>query len=262
MMAADFFISFSCEWLKRKRSLSSVLIVIGALFTPAIVFASRLFHRQQLLKLSAAAGFWESLWASSWESMAVFFLPMAAILITALVTQIEFRNNSWKQVLTLPLHPLTIFSSKLAVIVLLVLEFLVLFDLGIYVSGVGPCLLLPGVPLPQSRLPATTFAAGTLRYFLACLPIVAVQYLLSLRFKNFLVSVGVGFMAWVAALAALSSRWVFLIPHSLTILVYLEHDARKRSVPPALDPLWVSGIYAVAFTVIAYWLFLSRRQKG
>ena len=98
MMAGTLIYSFQSEWLKQRRSLGSWLVVVGALFTPVIVIVSRLIHHDKLPEVYAASNFWTSLWKNSWESMAVFFLPMAAILMTSLITQIEYRNNAWKQV--------------------------------------------------------------------------------------------------------------------------------------------------------------------
>jgi hypothetical protein len=75
----------------------------SAFFTPAIVTVARLVRCTQLPAAYGAESFWISPWTSSWESMAIFFPPMAAILATRLTTQIEFRNNAWRQVHVLPL---------------------------------------------------------------------------------------------------------------------------------------------------------------
>ncbi|MFY0533448.1 ABC transporter permease [Nannocystis pusilla] len=101
-MNSRFVDAFRCEWLKKRRSLGAWLVVVGAFFTPGIVTLARLIRREHLPTLYAAPEFWTSLWRSSWESMAVFFVPMAAILTTSLVVQIEVRNNAWKQVHALP----------------------------------------------------------------------------------------------------------------------------------------------------------------
>jgi hypothetical protein len=184
-MRSVFVDAFCCEWLKKRRSLGAWLIVIGAFFTPAIIIVVRLIRHAQLPALYAAPGFWTSLWRSSWESMAIFFVPMAAILATSLVVQIEVRNNAWKQVHALPLESITIFFAKLAVIVLMLAQFFVLFGLGIYLAALLPWLLVGGVPYPSAPLPLREFLADTAIYFIDCLPIVAAQYLVSLRFKQF-----------------------------------------------------------------------------
>ena len=144
------FRAFRSEWLKRKRSSASLLLIGGSLFTSAIIIAVRLLHWRTLPALYAGETFWRNLWTASWESMAVFFLPMTAILSTSLVTQIEYRGNAWKQVRTLPLSDATLFLAKLAVIVVMMVQFLAFFSGGIYVSAMLPALLVPGVPSQQA----------------------------------------------------------------------------------------------------------------
>jgi lantibiotic transport system permease protein len=187
---------------------------------------------------------------------------MAAILITSLVTQIEYRNNAWKQVRTLPIPALTLFFAKLALIAVLMVEFFVLFDLGVYLSAILPSVLIPGVPYPTQPLPFWPFLADTGVYMTASLPIVALQYLLSLQFKNFLVPVGVGFMTWVAALAALSSSFSWLIPYAYTMLHYLKDDAKGRAQLPTSQLQWMSLGYTLLFLAVGYILFANQKQQG
>jgi len=163
---------------------------------------------------------------------------------------------------TLPLSLATIFFSKLAVILVLMAQFFLLFDLGVYLSAVIPSLLLKNVPYPLAPLPLLSFLADTGRYMIACLPIVAVQYLLSLRFKNFLVPVGIGFMTWVGAVAALSWRFGYIIPYTYSMLTYFKDDSKGRVTVPAFSVYWLAIGYALLFTVIGYWLFVNKRQKG
>src|SRR4051812_30475363 len=147
-MSGGFARAFQSEWLKRKRSLASWLVVAGSFFTPTIVIVARLINHERLYQVYSADGFWKELWKSSWESMAIFFLPMGAVLATSLITQLEFKNNAWKQVHALPLSLTAIFFSKLAVAVVMLVQFFVLFNLGVYLSAVAPYLLVSGVPFP------------------------------------------------------------------------------------------------------------------
>ena len=253
--------AFQGEWIKQRRSLASWMIVAGSLFTPAVVTVARLLNPGALGKTYASDAFWTSHWKSSWESMAIFFLPMGAILAASLVAQIEFRNNAWKQVHALPLGIATIFFSKLAVVLVLMVEFFALFNAGIYLSGVVPGLLL-GVNVASAPLPYARFLRADLLYFVDCLPIVGAQYMISLRAANFLVPVGAGFLAWVAALAALPWKLGYVVPYSYTILHYLSGDARGKAAVPPVNIHWLALAYFVAFTLLGFVLFATRQQKG
>src|SRR3954468_24778005 len=129
-----FFHAFQSEWLKTRRSLALWMVLIGAFFTPTIIIIARLVRYTGVPALYSKEDFWDLLWRNSWESMAIFFLPLGAILSTSLIAQIEYKNNTWKQLHTLPLSYTTIFVAKLAVIVSLMAIFFVLFNIGIYLS--------------------------------------------------------------------------------------------------------------------------------
>lgn len=247
-----FFHVFHSEWLKRKRSYASALVLGGSLFTPAIVILVRLLHRKGLPALYAADAFWPALWKSCWESMAVFFLPLGAILAVSLIAQIEFKSNGWKQVHTLPVSAAAIFTAKLAVILVMMVQFLLLFNAGIYAAGMLPAALLAGVPYPKGTFLSLPLLRENALYFLDALPIVAAQYLMALRSHNFLVPIGIGFMAWVAALAAVASKAATWWPYSYTSIHYLRGG----------ESHWLAAGFFVALTIAGYVLFATRAEKG
>ncbi|MEO8116768.1 MAG: hypothetical protein ABI653_03910 [Bacteroidota bacterium] len=89
-MNNNFIHCLQSEWLKKKRSLASWIVVIGGFFTPAIIIIARLVQHNELIPIYTDAHFWELLWKNSWESMAIFLLPLGVILSTSLITQIEY----------------------------------------------------------------------------------------------------------------------------------------------------------------------------
>ncbi len=261
-MSGAFIHAFQGEWLKKKRSLASWLVVVGSFFTPAIVIVARLVNHDGLSQIYSADDFWTQHWKNLWESVAIFFLPMGAILATSLITQLEFKNNAWKQVHALPISLATIYFSKLAVVILMMAEFFVLFNIAIYLSAIVPYALVSGVPYPTTPIPYWEFLNEDLLYFVDCLPIVAAQYMISLRFKNFLVPIGVGFLAWVGALASLPWKFGFVIPYSYCILNYLKDDTRGKAAIPIVDIHVMAIGYFFLFTAIGFCLFVTKKAKG
>ena len=261
-MTATFIHAFHGEWLKRKRSFASSFVIAGSLFTPAIVTVVRLIYRQNLPALYAAEGFWPNLWRACWESMAVFFLPLGAILATSLIAQIEFKSNAWKQVHTLPLSTAVIFLSKLAVILVMLLQFLLLFNAGIYAAGMLPSLLVPGVPPPKGSFSSLPLLRENALYFVACLPIVAAQYLMALRSHNFLVPIGIGFMAWIGAVAAVSSKVAIWWPYGYTIIHYLQDKPKGARLAAYTGLHWLALLFFVVITIVSYVLFITKKEKG
>lgn len=254
--------AYAFEWRKTKRSAALWLVFVGAFFTPAIVTVARLLSPAKLPQLYAADDFWTSLWKSSWESMAIFLLPMAAILATSLLVHLEHRNNTWKQVRTLPLKENALFFAKLSVALVLMALFLLLFDLAIGVSALVLWLVLDGVRWPEAPLPFAMFARQTALYFVDGLPIVAATYLFALRSRNFLVPIGIGFLTWVAALAALSSPFGAWVPYAYPMLNYLRDHPGTRVVAVPHEIHMLAVAYAVVFTSVALACFVFQRRKG
>ena len=257
-----FFHAFQSEWLKTRRSLALWMVLIGGFFTPTIIIIARLVRYTAVPALYSKEDFWNLLWRNSWESMAIFFLPLGAILSTSLIAQIEYKNNTWKQLHTLPLSYTTIFFAKLAVILSLMAIFFVLFNIGIYLSAIVPYLLISGTPYPTGPIPWQSFLTDDLFYFLECLPIVALQYLLALRFKNFLVPVGLGFLFWVGAIGSVSWRFGYVIPYTYTMFHYLAGAEKTRAITPEISIHLLAAVYFVVITAISYTLYVSRSEKG
>ncbi|MBT1710746.1 ABC transporter permease [Fulvivirgaceae bacterium PWU5] len=260
-MQLTFIDSYRSEWIKRRRSLASWLVVIGAFFTPAVVVVARLAHASGLPKVYASDGFWMNHWSTSWESMAVFLLPMGVMLSVSLITQLEYKNNTWKQVHTTPMTYTTIYFSKLAVILTLVVAFFVLFNVGMVIAALVPPLVLGNVPFPGYP-DVLFFLKGNAYYFLDCLPIVALQYLISLNYRNFLVPVGAGFLLWVGSIGVLRWKYSYIMPYSYTIFNFLGASERGKAIVPGFNFHLIAVAYFVVFTVVGYILYVNKKVKG
>jgi hypothetical protein len=254
--------SFQSEWLKKKRSLASWLVIAGAFFTPSIILIARIKNADKLSALYAADDFWQKLWNQTWESMAVFLLPIGIILAAGLITQIEYKNNSWKQLHTTPQGFTTIFFAKFLVIFVMLVEVFVLFNVGIYLSAVVPAMLFSSVPYPAAPIPYMDFLFANVNFFLDCLPILALQYLISLQFKNFLVPVGAGFAIWFLGVGMLAWEYSYIFPYIHGTLDFLMSSGQfKREIPPVNIQL-LAVIYFVVITAASYVLYVTKKEKG
>jgi lantibiotic transport system permease protein len=247
------------EWLKTRRSLSAWLVVIGGLFVPVILIVAA-FVRYESTRVSLAQhNYWIHLWQNAWESISLFLLPMGIILAASLITQIEYKNNTWKQLHTTPQQYHTIFIAKLSVLVMLYLQFFVLFNIGLYMAGILPSIFIPGAPWPSGFVPVSDFWNYNINFFICALPIVSLQFLLSMHFKNFLVPVGVGLAIWIASLSATAWKYNYLLPYNQAGLAYLIQIGKlKKSIPLQA----MSLIYTSGSIVIAYILYITKKEKG
>ncbi len=254
--------SFQSEWLKKKRSLASWLVIVGAFFTPLIILTSRIKNHAALPKLYGADDFWQKLWKQSWESMEVFLLPVGIILATGLIAQIEYKNNTWKQLHTTPQSLTTIFFAKLLVILIMLAQVFVLFNVGLYLSAAIPSMIFSQISYPAAGIPFQAFGAANVNFFVDCLPIVALQYLLSLQYKNFLVPVGVGFAVWFLGIGLLSWEYSYLFPYNHGTIRYLTGSGQfaNRQIPVNIELLALC--YFAVFTVLSWILYVAKKEKG
>ncbi|MBL0278842.1 MAG: ABC transporter permease [Bacteroidetes bacterium] len=176
--------SIKSEWLKTRKSAASWLCLIGGLFIPLIFLIGFLYNGETLSTYGEVENVWTAHFFQVWQSMVVFLLPMGLILATSLITQMEFRNNTWKQLHTTPQPYYVIFWAKFIVIIGMTLQFFFYFNLGFLLSGIIPSLVVDK-QLPDATFPYSQFFTSNWKIFVTCLPVLALQFLISLRFKNF-----------------------------------------------------------------------------
>lgn len=257
-MQCIFFQSFRSEWLKTRGSAASWLVIAGGLLIPLILLGARLYQYETLPAENLQPQVWGKIFQRAWQYMGMLLLPMGVILITSLVTQTEFRNNTWKQVHTLPQSLTTIYAAKLAVILVLMLQGFLLFNIGIYLAGAVPA-IFPGVPYPEAGFPLQKFMQVTGRYIIACLPIVAIQFLISLQFRNFLVPIGVGFGVYIASMIALNWKHGHIMPY-----IYSAYTTTGRNtiVNGHTDLLVPAAAWFAGTIILGYLLYTRKKDKA
>ena len=187
---------------------------------------------------------------------------MGIILSASLIAQLEYKNNAWKQLHTTPQKLSTIFLAKYAVILVMMIQFFILFNIGIFFVGIGPSILLRYVPFPSESFPYLFFLKKNIGFFIDCLPIIALQYLLSIKYKNFLVSIGFGLLLLVASLFALSVKYGYFMPYSYSLFYYMKIMKNASQVPESFNIHWLAFAYFVVFSVVGYIMYVTKKEKG
>jgi hypothetical protein len=261
-MLPVFLNSFLSERIKLRRSLLGWLILCGGSFVPAIMLAVRIRRQQQLPSWHRLGIFWERHWVESWESISIMILPLMVVLLTTLILQVEYRNNTWKQVHASPQTWGMIFSAKLAVVLLALLQLFVVINLGLYLAGALPSFLFRAGGISSSPIPWVRLLARDASYFVECLPIVAIQFLLALRFRNFLVPVGIGVAGWILSLVLINTNYNFLIPYNYTGIDYLISTGHRsgQNLPASLRTL-ACGTFTL-LTLVSFVLYSRQSDKG
>jgi lantibiotic transport system permease protein len=108
-------------------------------------------------------------------------------------------------------------------------------------------------------VPYLFFLKENALYFADCLPVLALEYLISLQFSNFLVPVGGGIALWIVSLSVLNWRYGFLFPYAYCGLHYLKSVGQYHQT---INFHLLALGYFVVFTVVGYILYITKRQKG
>jgi hypothetical protein len=186
-------------------------------------------------------------------------LPLFLVLVCTLLPQIEYKNNTWKQVLTSPQHKASIFASKfiniqLLIGIFLLTNLLLMFAVAVILHFMEPSLDVLNQPLNWQKVIMARANA-----YVALLAICSIQFWLGLRFKNFFVPIAIGIALWFMGtilVMQLKSDFVAYFPYSF-------HAYGKF---PKYDPLvspvgWTSVCYTVLFLLIGFLDFKKRRMN-
>jgi hypothetical protein len=247
------------EFIKTRRSFALWLTILAAVFIP-VINAIILLQRPEALLPKFEQTPWLTFFRFNWKNVAAVTLPMYIILITNLIVQIEFRNNTFKQVHASPRGFADIFFSKLVVIQVLMPFYIICFDCFVLLSGLFVHQLNPGYCLLGYNIDWHSLLVVSGRVYLGCLAMSIIQYWLSLRFRNFVVPLGLGLGLWITGIVLMDWEKSIYYPYVYsTFMFFIDFDKE----PQQLVVLTTSSVVAVILSLcIAYFDIKSLPEKG
>ncbi len=185
---------------------------------------------------------------------------MFLVLISTLLPQLEFRNNAWKQVLASPQTKFNVFFAKYLNINLLILVFLLAHNIAMFMSAVVIHLAEPSLDLLNQPLNAYMILSNNFNTYVGLLALVAIQFWMGLRFRNFILPLGIGLSLWfLGTLMVVDLDWSFAKYFPYSLHVYTLFDKHKSSVPTVQ---FYSVIYTVVILTLAFLDFKRREHKS
>jgi hypothetical protein len=245
-------ISLRSEILKTKRTASFYFTLIGAAVVPVVFLLNVMMDgiedtRQdplnQIFKLES-------------EMNGLAFFPWFIILVCTLLPQIEFKNNTWKQVLSSPQTKANLFLAKFLNIHLLMLLFLVSTHLFMFIAIGIANFVDPGLGLLNYSLDGQKVWINAANAYVTMLAVCSIQFWLGLRFKNFIVPIAVGLALWlIGTILAFEyhSSLVHYFPYSFQVFNF------SPKLKPDLDQIaWKSAAFAVVVLCACFWDFTRK----
>ncbi|HVG41819.1 MAG TPA: ABC transporter permease [Chitinophagaceae bacterium] len=186
-------------------------------------------------------------------------LPLFLILVCTLLPQIEFKNNTWKQVLTSPQTKVNVFATKFINVQLLILVFFITNLLLMYLCAGILHLMNPSFDVLNQSLNGYNVLMARVNTYLSVLAICCIQFWLGLKFKNFIVPIAIGIACWFAG--------TILVMQDVDFAFYFPYSFHAYGRFPKYDPLTnpvglISFGYAVSFLIVGYLDFKRRRMNA
>lgn len=257
----SFAIATRAELLKTKRTASVWLTVLGAGFIPALFLTAYLLKPEPFIKQFEHAP-WNVHFMFGWQAQSGFLFPMYVILICSLIPQIEYKNNTWKQVFAAPQSIATIFFSKFLTIQFMILFFFLLFNAFMLIAGIIANLAVPEFTFMHHSFSGRALLQLNAKTYVSILGISAIQYVLSLWFKNFIAPIGIGLALLIGCIIAMQMGWEhrFKLPyvHPALTLQYLKLKNR----PVLENHEWNAIAYLLLFLLVGFLALKLRREKG
>jgi hypothetical protein len=243
------------EMLKTKRTASFYFTLIGAAPVPLIFLLNVLTGGGDVDAVHK--GSLNAVFELGLERNGLVFFPLFVILVCTLLPQIEYRNNTWKQVFASPQKKGNVFLAKFLninwLIVLFLMASLVYLSLVIVVMHFSN----PARNLLNQPFDATRLLALTANTYVTMLAICAFQFWLGLRFRNFIIPIAVGLCLWITGMMMtieFKSDMIDYFPYSLQIFPFMSELQPKMT-----QVAWTSAGYATLFLLLGFLDFRRRR---
>jgi hypothetical protein len=256
------FISLRSELLKTKRSPVLLLTLAMATFAPLfllIVFKQEHDGNPSDVIPSMKKDAWNYYFYQGRGMISFVFLPMFIVLSSTLLSQIEYRNHTWKQVLAAPQSYGRVYLSKFLVLHLFILIYMAAHNLLMGGSALISNILNPEFDFSANHLNWLELFKTMAKTYIAVLALSTFQFWLSMRFKSFLVPIGIGVLLSILGMVNLLGYDVFNPDKyffSYAAFIFLKDNVAK--VPYVL---WSSVICAFVFLLIGFFDFSRTKSR-
>ncbi|HEX8333659.1 MAG TPA: ABC transporter permease [Segetibacter sp.] len=248
--------SIRSEILKTKRTAPLYFTLAAAAFAP---FMSMLGLFLEGVEDYKSKDILNHMLIKKFEVTGIATFPIFIILICTLLPQIEYKNNTWKQVLTSPQTKGNVFVAKFISVQLLIVLFFIT-NLSLYFLNAGILHLLdPSLNVLNQALNRHDVLMSRVNTYVGLLAICCIQFWLGMKFRNFVIPIAIGIAFWFAG--------TIFVMQNFDLAAYFPYSFHAYGKFPAYNPLnnpagWTSFVYAVLFLIIGFLDLRRRRMNG
>ena len=231
---------FLVETLKLKNS----KILWIAILAPAFIVVQGGMNLIRYYDLFTGKG--QNVWTQLYTQSMIFYVsilyPVLTSIIITLLARIENLNSYWKYYLSLPVDKGKIYIVKFIIGCAIMFIDVVAFILSII--AVGKLIGIEGI------LPYDIVLIKPLMAYLASLPIIAIIYVLSIRYSQMALPLGVGICLTLPAMIVANTKYWIIYPWSYPIMVALGGDMDvfdKGSVPFVISLILLIAVFSYGY---------------
>jgi lantibiotic transport system permease protein len=218
-----FYRALKAEILKLRRTFALKMVVLS----PAAIVVLMLFITSQspftILRRVGSGSDWIALANVTLLLWGLLMLPLFITLEATLIAGVDHGENQWKALFARPINRANLYLAKLTVVTALTIVSTLILLAGLFAGGV----VLPHLQTEAkfaSPIPAATIIREGLEMtglgFLA----LTIQHWVSLRWRSFAVSMGVGIVGMVIGYGMVvasqpNGGWALYFPWSLPMLI-------------------------------------------
>jgi hypothetical protein len=254
----NFFVSLKSEFKKTRRTAIWYLCLICTLLTP---FYAYVFNIEEDKVVQFKQDPWNRFFmGEAGMVLNVMILPFFLILICTLLAQLEYKNNTWKQVYASPQPLLHVFFAKFLKIQLILIGILIITNVIMLIVLYATHYFRYPLNMEGSSLRWQDFLIFNGRIYITVMSISALQFWLGLRFKNFIVPLVIGLFLWIFAMMLMETiPWVHdnKYPYLYPMRNYFPRLESDRTTV-----IWGSLAYTALFLGLGYWDFKRKMRSA
>ncbi len=248
--------AFQAELIKSNRTYGLLISILIPILITGLQFLIFFIKHEYFARF----GFnpWKIMGDNLFNSMGLIVLPLYLILIAYLINFTEHRSGAWKYLFSLPIPKFSIYTAKILLTFLWLLIFCVLTALLFFGSGWLLIKLRPDIGFQDYNI-NTLIIISFIKLYLSCAGILAIQFFLSIYWKDFIRPVGIGIACVIVALILGSWKMIFIFPYSNPKLVSSSLAAQDTDI--FIDSVIISIIFSVIFFIGGYFLLAKQEVK-
>lgn len=251
-----FYQCFRSEIIKSRRTFALTGTLLLPTITTGLNFLTFVVNRNDFIL--SGTNLWMILAGNVFASFALLLLPMYVSIVGYSANHVEHQADAWKNLFALPIPKSTIYCSKL-LFILLQTFFCISFLCGLtLLSGQVLSWLYPEMGF-QNYDSNYLIIATFFKSYLACLGILAIQYVLSAHWNDFIKPIGAALLGLVIGLLLARWKYGYFSPYSLCVRMYDQF--MKEDATVFTKEVISSFVWAILVFFFGYWLILKKSVK-